>query len=56
MDENYLDMLKKAKKDIPTHSGERFEIPPQYGDEDSTFFTRCTNCGFAVKEEGSKNG
>ena len=36
--------------------GERFEIPPQYGDEDSAFFTRCTNCGFAVKEEGSKNG
>ncbi len=27
MDENYLDMLKRAKKDIPTHSGERFEIP-----------------------------
>ncbi len=26
-DENYLELLKKAKKDIPTHTGERFEVP-----------------------------
>jgi len=27
MDENYLDLLKKAKKGIAVHTGERFEIP-----------------------------
>lgn len=26
-DENYLELLKKAKKDIPVHISERFEIP-----------------------------
>jgi translation initiation factor 2 subunit 2 len=26
-DENYLELLKKAKKDIPVQSGERFEVP-----------------------------
>ena len=26
-DENYIDLLKRAKKDIPMHSGERFEVP-----------------------------
>lgn len=26
-DDNYLDLLKKAKQGIPTHGGERFEIP-----------------------------
>ena len=26
-DENYLDLLKRAKKDIPKHTGERFELP-----------------------------
>ena len=27
MDEGYLELLKRAKKDIPVHVGERFEVP-----------------------------
>ena len=27
MDENYLELLRKAKKDLPVHTGERFEMP-----------------------------
>jgi DNA-directed RNA polymerase subunit M/transcription elongation factor TFIIS len=34
--------------------GERFEIPPQYGDEESLFVTKCSNCGYSKREEGTK--
>ncbi|MBR9678699.1 MAG: hypothetical protein GON13_00340 [Nanoarchaeota archaeon] len=34
--------------------GEHYEIPPQYGDEESAFFVKCSNCGFSKKEEGTK--
>ena len=27
LDEGYLELLKRAKKDIPVHVGERFEVP-----------------------------
>jgi len=36
--------------------GDRYEIPPQYGDEESALFIKCSNCGFAKKEEGNKTG
>lgn len=36
--------------------GETYEIPPQYGDEDSAYFVKCSNCGYSRKEGGSKTG
>jgi DNA-directed RNA polymerase subunit M/transcription elongation factor TFIIS len=34
---------------------ERYEIPPQYGDEESVFLTKCSNCSYTVREEGTKS-